>query len=137
MKWLAQFFTWWQGQTLNTRLWTWLYGEEVGRDSFGNRYYQTRKGKRDPALGFQRRWVIYKEESEGSKVPPGWYGWLHHTYDEIPSADSGDLPSHPWEIPYRPNLTGTPDAYRPPGSLSMQGALRPSTKDYESWVPPS
>ena len=27
---LTRFFTWWNGQTFGTQLWTWLYGEPVG-----------------------------------------------------------------------------------------------------------
>ena len=27
-----RFFTWWNGQTFGTQLWTWLYGEAVGQD---------------------------------------------------------------------------------------------------------
>ena len=79
MKWLARIFTWWNGQTLNTALHTLLFGKFAGKDEFGNRYYRTRKI--DKALGFERRWVIYAGESEGSMTPPGWYGWLHHTAD--------------------------------------------------------
>ena len=51
---LLRFFTWWNGQTLNTQIWTWLYGELVGEDEFGNRYYRTKGGKIDPVLGFER-----------------------------------------------------------------------------------
>src|SRR5206468_3005891 len=63
---LLRFFTWWNGATLNTRFYTWRFGEEVGTDEFGNIYYRTRGGAIDPALGFQRRWVIYARESEAS-----------------------------------------------------------------------
>src|SRR5206468_1786831 len=35
---LLRFFTWWNGQTFGTQLSTWLYGEFVGEDEFGNRY---------------------------------------------------------------------------------------------------
>jgi NADH:ubiquinone oxidoreductase subunit len=34
---LLQIFTWWNGQTLGTRVWTWWRGEFVGEDEFGNR----------------------------------------------------------------------------------------------------
>ena len=44
-KFLLRFFTWWNGQTFGTQLWTWLYGEFVGEDEFGNRYFRTRRGK--------------------------------------------------------------------------------------------
>ena len=51
-------FTWWNGQTFGTQLWTRRYGELVGEDEQGNRYYRTAGGKIDPTLGFERRWVI-------------------------------------------------------------------------------
>src|SRR6476646_11991720 len=72
-------FTWWNGQTLNTQLWTWLYGEFVGTDEFGNRYYRTKGGKIDEELRMERRWVIYNGYAEASMVGPNWHGWLHHT----------------------------------------------------------
>ena len=34
---LKQFFTWWNGQTLNLRFYTWRKGEFVGEDEYGNR----------------------------------------------------------------------------------------------------
>ena len=34
-------FTWWSGQTFGTQLWTWRFGELVGQDEQGNRYYRT------------------------------------------------------------------------------------------------
>ena len=60
-----RFFTWWNGQTFGTQLWTWLYGELVGEDEFGNRYYRTRGGKIDPTLLMERRWVIYNGDGRG------------------------------------------------------------------------
>ena len=42
---LLRFFTWWNGQTFGTQVWTKLYGEFVGTDEFGNRYYRTRGGR--------------------------------------------------------------------------------------------
>ena len=62
---LVRFFTWWNGQTFGTQLWTWLYGELVGEDEFGNRYFRTKGGKIDRTLGFERRWVIYNGDSRG------------------------------------------------------------------------
>ena len=40
-------FTWWNAD-LRHPVWTWLYGEAVGEDEFGNRYYRTKGGKIDP-----------------------------------------------------------------------------------------
>ena len=81
-------FTWWSGQTFGTQLWTWRFGELVGEDEQGNRYYRTRGGKIDPTLGFERRWVVYNGYAEATKVPPDWHGWLHHTVDVPPTDET-------------------------------------------------
>jgi NADH:ubiquinone oxidoreductase subunit len=120
---LAQLFTWWNGQTIGTRLHTWRRGQKVGSDAEGNIFYQSRDGV--------RRWVIFNGEVEASRVGPEWHGWLHHTWQEPPTAIP--LPRKAWEKPHLPNLTGTPLAYHPPGSI-----LAPASKvvgDYEAWTP--
>ncbi len=120
---LVRAVTWWNGQTLNTQIHTWLKGELVGEDEQGNRFYQSRDGR--------RRWVIYNGEAEASRVSPDWHGWLHHTYDSPPTRSP--LPRRPWQRPHHENLTGTERAYRPEGSI-----LRPQPlerRDYEAWQP--
>ena len=131
--WLKQMFTWWSGQTLNTRFHTWRHGELVGRDEFGNAYYRTRGGRIDAALGFERRWEIYAGYSEASTTPPGWYGWLHHTVDTPPSAES--YAPREWQLPHLPNMTGTPAAWRPSGSTLGAAARPAATGDYQAWKP--
>ena len=42
---LLKLFTWWNSQTFGTQFWTWMYGEKVGEDEFGNRYYRTRAAR--------------------------------------------------------------------------------------------
>ncbi|MEO1468801.1 MAG: NADH-ubiquinone oxidoreductase subunit NDUFA12 family protein, partial [Pseudomonadota bacterium] len=80
-----------------------------------------------------RRWVIYNGESEASRVSPDWHGWLHHTFDEPPTKKPFDIRG--WEKPHLPNMTGTDEAYRPPGSV-LTPAVRPRTRgDYEAWQP--
>ncbi len=133
IKWLVQFLTWWNGQTLNTALWTRLYGEKVGEDQFGNIYYRTKGGKIDPALGFERRWVIFNGYADGSATPPGWYGWLHHMTDTPPTEE--DYKPREWEKPYVPNRTGFPDAWRPQGSTLAAGARPAAGGDYQPWSP--
>jgi NADH:ubiquinone oxidoreductase subunit len=128
-----QFFTWWNGQTLGTRIHTWRNGEKVGTDEFGNTYYRTRGGAKDPALGHERRWVIYHGEAEASKIPPGWYGWMHHRFDTTPAQE--DYRPREWEMPHQPNPTGTANAYRPEGSVLRSGERPPATGDYEPWNP--
>ena len=130
---LLKLFTWWNGPTLGTQFSTWRFGELIGEDEFGNRYYRTRGGRVDPALGYDRRWVIYKDQAEASTVPPSWHGWLHHTVD-VPPTQDGYVP-RPWEKPHRPNLTGTPGAHRPYGSILGPNRRPRATGDYRPWIP--
>ena len=116
-------FTWWDGQTLNTQFWTWRKGVKVGEDDQGNRFFETRDGK--------RRWVIFNGEAEASRVSPDWHGWLHHTFQEPPTK--APLPRKAWEKPHQENLTGTAAAYAPAGSIRRgEPAAR---SDYEAWTP--
>jgi NADH:ubiquinone oxidoreductase subunit len=128
-----KFFTWWSGQTFGTQLWTWRFGELVGEDEQGNRYYRTRGRKIDPTLGFERRWVVYNGYAEATRVPPSWHGWLHHTVDLAPTEET--YKPHEWEKPHIPNMTGTPAAYRPSGSTLASGRRPAATGDYQPWTP--
>ena len=120
---LKELLTWWDGQTIGTRIYTSRNGQKVGEDEQGNVFYQTKDGA--------KRWVIFNGEIEASRVSPEWHGWLHHTYAEPPTE--APLPRKPWQKPHVPNLTGSPAAYHPPGSiLSPAPAQR---KDYEAWTP--
>ncbi len=121
--------------TLGTLLLTWLRGEFVGADAYGNRYYRL-KGDKPLRRGGgrasrERRWVIYDGEPEGSKVPPEWHAWLHHMVDEVPQ----ERQRYPWERDHEPNMTGTPQAYHPLGSVLRGGRRVPATGDYEPWTP--
>ena len=122
-RYLIEFFTWWNGNTFGTRFWTWRKGELVGEDERGNLYYRERNG--------DRRWVIYNGEAEASTIPPGWHGWLHHRVDDPP----GDYRPREWEKPHQENLTGTPYAYRPKGSIVGTPVRPQSDGDYEAWTP--
>jgi NADH:ubiquinone oxidoreductase subunit len=130
---LLRYFTWWNGATLNTLFHTYRHGEFVGEDQFGNKYYRTRGGKIDPALGFERRWVIYNGLSEASMTPPGWNGWLHQTVDTPPTEE--DYHPREWEAPHRGNPTGTPGAVRPKGSILHRGRRQATGGDYQAWTP--
>ena len=122
---LLQIFTWWNGQTMGTRFWTWRKGEFVGEDENGNCYYRERGG--------DRRWVIYNGDAEASRIPPGWHGWMHYRTDVAPSEE--EYAAHEWEKPHEPNHTGTPGAYRPPGSILTPERRPEVTGDYEPWTP--
>lgn len=123
MSFLKRLVTWWNGQTLATQVWTSRNGVKVGDDDQGNVYYETRDGK--------RRWVIYNGEAEASRVPPEWHGWLHHSWDEPPTK--APLKKKVWEKPHQENLTGTPLAYAPAGSIRKAQPV--ARADYEAWQP--
>ncbi len=123
MELLKRLLTWWNGQTLGTQIFTWRKGEKVGEDAQGNVFYQTRDGK--------RRWVIYKGESEASRISPDWHGWMHFTWDTPPTE--APLKHKSWEKPHQENLTGTALAYVPAGSIRR---VEPKERrDYEAWRP--
>jgi NADH:ubiquinone oxidoreductase subunit len=122
---LKKIFTWWDGATIGTAMFTLLNGSKVGTDDYGNVYYRSKKG--------DRRWVIYNGPNDASRIPPDWYAWIHHTIEGLPEEE---LPPPPNFLkPPIPNLTGTPFAYRPPGALERGGRRAPATGDYEAWTP--
>lgn len=82
----------------------------------------------------ERRWVVYNGEPEASKVAPEWHAWLHHTTDDIPSETNPLRRS--WQKPYEPNLTGTDQAWHPPGHVLEGGKRAKASADYQAWSPP-
>lgn len=124
---LYEIFTWWNGQTMGTRFFTWRKGVFVGKDSVGNSYYTERGGS--------RRWVIYNGEADASAIPPGWHGWMHHRVDTPPTQES--YRPRDWELAHKPNMTGTAAAYRPQGSILTPESRPAATGDYDAWTPGS
>jgi len=116
---LKQIFTWWHKQTLGTFIYTSLNGKLVGRDEFGNKYYSSSKNK---------RWVIYKDYVESSKIPPEWHLWIHSLTRNVPSES---IKKYSWQKKHQENLTGTTEAYRPEGSLYSE--QKKNIKKYETW----
>ncbi len=122
----ANAFTWWNGASWSTSLFSRRYGQEAGRDEAGNVYFRHAK---DPA----RRWVIYSGANDSSRVPPGWNAWLRGTIDDIPEKSLP--PRRPFEQPPVANLTGSDGAWRPAGSIRAGGSRAAATGDYSAWTP--
>ena len=118
---LKQVFTWWHKQTVGRFVHTLFTGKFVGSDQFGNKYYSNSKG---------RRWVIYKDNIESSKIPPDWHSWIHFLKINKPSNEQKKFL---WQKQYEENLTGTKKAYKPEGSLASD--LKKNMKKYETWKP--
>jgi NADH:ubiquinone oxidoreductase subunit len=129
---LTKIFTWWNGATLGTLFTVGRRGVLIGKDEMGNRYYEA-KDNRDSYDGRKRRWVIFEGYADASKVSPDWHGWLHHTFAEPPTT--APLKRRAWEKDHLPNLSGTPYAWRPKGSLAREGERAPATGDYQAWKP--
>ncbi|MGB3753372.1 MAG: NADH:ubiquinone oxidoreductase subunit NDUFA12 [Parerythrobacter sp.] len=140
MTWLSKIFTWWNGATLGTMLWSWRKGEQVGTDAQGNTYFRSKNTRKNVATegsytGRERRWVIYKGSNDASQVPAEWHGWLHGAGEDVPESF---LPAPKiWEVDYSPNATGTAQAYRPAGALERGGKRARAVGDYEAWSPDS
>jgi len=118
-------FTWWDGGSTGTALFSWRNGSRVGGDALGNTYFEARKSG--------RRWVMYKGSNDVSRVPPEWYAWLTRQIDEVP--DKALPPAPKFIRPATPNLTGTPQAYRPAGALERGGQRAAASGDYQPWTP--
>ena len=134
MGFFSKFFTWWDGATIGTALFSARNGERVGTDGAGNAYFRSKKksGAKDSGAR-EKRWVIYAGANDASRVPAEWHGWLHATFDALP--ESHLPPAKIWEADYTPNLTGSTAAYRPQGALERGGRRAPATGDYEAWTP--
>ena len=112
------------------RLLIWFKSNFVGSDSYGNRYYEE-KHKKASDGSKPRRWVVYKGNSEASKIPPEWHAWLHYRADQ---PLQGQI--YAWQKPHLPNLTGTQYAYNPENVHGKVIELKTKKKPaYEPWKP--
>ena len=118
-------FTWWEGAGVGTSLFTWRNGRRMGEDELGNIYYESKKG--------EKRWVIYNGANDAARIPPDWYAWMHRMIDGVP--DDALPPAPKFLKAATGNRTGTPDAYRPSGSLERGGQRAAASGDYEAWTP--
>ena len=113
---LKKVFTWWNQDTIGTKIKTILSGKLVGSDSFGNKYYESKNGE---------RWIIYANEIDASKIPVEWYSWIHFTPNKI--EKNHDLKKYDWQKNHQPNLTGTDKAYYPNKNNNVV------KKKYKTW----
>ena len=100
---IKQIFVWWNQQTIGTKLYTIFYGKYVGKDDFGNKYYENKKQN--------KRWLLYKDEIDASKISNDWYSWIHFIKNKMELNTS--VEKYKWQKPHLPNLTGTKSAYHP------------------------
>ena len=113
---LKKIFIWWDQETLGTKIKTIFFGKLVGTDQFGNKYYESKDGK---------RWIIYEGEIDASKIPVEWYSWIHFTSNRI--NKDNQIKKYEWQKPHKPNMTGTESAYYPNKNIDV------TKKKYRSW----
>ena len=100
---VKQIFVWWNRDTIGTKLYTIFFGKLVGKDDFGNKYYENKKKT--------KRLVIYREEIDASKISADWYSWIHFMKNKI--EFNTKIKKYDWQKPHLSNQTGTKNAYHP------------------------
>ncbi len=113
---IKQIFTWWNQQTFGTRIYTLIFGKIKGTDEFGNKYYESKNGK---------RWVIYNGEIDASKIPNEWFSWIHFTKNRLENLHKFE--KYSWQKPHQNNMTGTTESYHPNKKNNEEN------KKYKSW----
>ena len=123
---LLFFFTWWNGNTVGTKLYTYFNGKKVGEDYFGNHFYESRNKK--------NRWCIYQYESDASKISPEWNSWLRFITNSCPTDIAN---TYEWQKPFIGNLTGLDGAYKPEivRARDRNEDLNIHQSDYIAWKP--
>jgi len=116
--------------SLGTKIFIKFFCKAMGKDQFGNCYYQT---KQKDGSGKFKRIVMYNGIEDASKIPALWHAWLHYTIDELPQNQL----HYNWEKIHVPNLTGTDWSYLPSGCKNSltNGIRRKTTGDYQAWKP--
>ena len=114
---IKQIFTWWNRETIGTKIYTFFFGKFVGKDDSGNRYYENKRKN--------KRWVLYNDEIDASKISNDWYSWIHFIKNKIELNTK--FKKYSWQKPHTPNLTGTAQSYHP---NKKNNEIK---KKYKSW----
>jgi len=95
----------------------------IGKDVFGNKYYESSNKWFGRNKLNSQRWVVYKGYADGSKVSPDWHAWLHQVVKRKPAMQNKKDSS------FVPNLTGTPYKDKPKFQEKRKKG------GYQSWRP--
>ena len=119
-------FTWWNGNTVGTKLYTYLKGKKVGEDYFGNYFYESRDKR--------NRWCVYSYQTDASKISPEWNSWLRFITNSCPTDQAM---TYEWQKRFRGNLTGLDGAYKPEilRANRKNEDLDRYQSDYKAWKP--
>ena len=123
---LKYLFTWWNGNTVGTKIFTFLKGNKVGEDYLGNSYYESKDKK--------KRWCIYFDQSEASRISPEWNNWLRYISNTVPPENNI---TYEWQKPFKGNATGLDSAYKP-SIMRVERQIEDlddHQSDYKAWKP--
>ena len=111
----------------------------VGTDEYGNRFFEDFEHH-----NFNTgRWVEYSDlwknfPTTARKVAPGWSGWLHYTYNDIPCKEDFHRPFYSPDRPFIHEYDH-PTYYRNPGDLknpeNKQYREANDKMSYNKWIP--
>ena len=115
---------------IGTKICSLLFGKKVGTDEFGNTYFISKLPALKPYGGKirQKRWVIYRDSPEPTKISPNWFLWMHYTIDDIDANASENKTNSVIRYQFLPNETGTEFAYSP-------SAAKLDYKEVTAWKP--
>ena len=102
-----------------------FFGTKVGKDQFGNTFYESIKLSRH--FNRNMRWVVYKGIPEATKIQVDWYCWLNYQSKQLPTESR--LKTYICSKSRKINLT---ESNKQP-SLSI--GVSKSHKIYTSWKP--
>ena len=116
--------------SFGTSLYTWLYGNLVGKDHSDNTYFCNSKDFSDTNA---KRWVMFSGKIEATLIPPHWHSWLHKTIESPPINYKH---KYSWQKDHIQNMTGTDNAYYPDSHPLSNSKNDDNIKsDYDSWNP--
>ena len=115
-------------KNISLYLYTIFFGNLVGKDNDGNKYYMS---KISHGTKKEKRWVMYKNESDPTKIDPDWHAWLHHIIQDFPKLKK----KLHWQKNISSNNTGTKKAYLPDGHILNQQNKLKKVKNYEACNP--
>ena len=112
----------------------------VGTDEFGNKFYEDFDHHNFNTGRFVEYSDLYKAfPTFARKVAPGWSGWLHYSYNDVPCKEDFHRPFYTPDKPFV-HEHDHPTHYRHPGDLkhplSIDYRKRAEEKSYKAWVPP-
>ncbi len=89
---------------IGTLIYSFLFGEKVGQDTKGNKFYTNKRKK-------NKKWVLFKNKIDPTQLSVEWHQWLTDLDNfDVPKTS---LKDYKWQKNRDINHTGTKKAYHP------------------------